>query len=224
MLITFSGLDGSGKSTLIDALRGELQARGRRVTVLTMYDHVGIYAAIRAMRDRMWALLGRTPQREPEVDKLLELEIQRSERGPVTRCAYAVVRSSAVRRAVLVLDVALFRLYRIWIERVRRRVLLMDRYFYDTLADIALERPRAPRRLPRLATRPDLSIFVDISPEEAFARKGEYPVDWARRRREVYLEIFQGAPGAVVLRNDDLTQTIECLAGHVWPALGIARR
>src|SRR5436190_2065273 len=41
MLITFSGLDGAGKSSLIAWLKDELERRGRAVTVLHMNRDVG---------------------------------------------------------------------------------------------------------------------------------------------------------------------------------------
>ena len=41
MVISFSGLDGAGKSTLVAWLRAELERRHRGVTVLHLADGVG---------------------------------------------------------------------------------------------------------------------------------------------------------------------------------------
>ena len=54
MLITFSGLDGAGKSTLIAWLKESLERGNRRVAVFHMNDHVGAYAYLRAVRDRLF--------------------------------------------------------------------------------------------------------------------------------------------------------------------------
>src|SRR5207247_10946062 len=53
MLITLSGLDGAGKSTLIASLRTALEERQRPVAVLHLDDEVGVYAYARMVRDRL---------------------------------------------------------------------------------------------------------------------------------------------------------------------------
>src|SRR2546421_8848727 len=50
MLITFSGLDGAGKSTLIEWLRVALEAQRHRVAVLHLEHNVGVYATVRRVR------------------------------------------------------------------------------------------------------------------------------------------------------------------------------
>ena len=53
MLITFSGLDGSGKTTLVGLLRASLERRDVRATVSHMYRDVGVYALGRALVRRL---------------------------------------------------------------------------------------------------------------------------------------------------------------------------
>src|SRR5207253_4593401 len=53
MLITCSGLDGAGKSTLIERLKITLEQQHCRVAVFHINDHVGVYAYLRALRDRV---------------------------------------------------------------------------------------------------------------------------------------------------------------------------
>src|SRR5207245_9947711 len=53
MLITFSGLDGAGKSSLIAWLKSELERRHRAVTVLHMNRDVGLYPVLRVLRDTL---------------------------------------------------------------------------------------------------------------------------------------------------------------------------
>ena len=60
MLITLSGLDGAGKSTLIASLRTALEERQRPVAVLHLDDEVGVYAYARMVRDRL-----KGPMRRP---------------------------------------------------------------------------------------------------------------------------------------------------------------
>src|SRR2546421_5755999 len=53
MLITFSGLDGAGKSTLVRWLQQTLEREQRRVVVFHMNDHVGVYAYLRRLREQV---------------------------------------------------------------------------------------------------------------------------------------------------------------------------
>jgi thymidylate kinase len=86
----------------------------------------------------------------------------------------------------------------------------MDRYFYDTLVDVSdgRRKRRGVRLLSKLTPQPNVPVLVDISPEEAFARKGEHSVDYLSRRRLSYQEFFPKNGGAVVLAGgDDLVAT-----------------
>src|SRR5437868_14634888 len=70
MLITFSGLDGAGKSTLIEWLRSALEEQRHRVAVLHLEHDVGVYAAVRRLREGAarlaWRRSGRaTPAASP---------------------------------------------------------------------------------------------------------------------------------------------------------------
>src|SRR5256886_11334961 len=53
MLITFSGLDGAGKSTLVRWLQKTLERQNRRVVVFHMNDHVGGDAYLRRLRNQL---------------------------------------------------------------------------------------------------------------------------------------------------------------------------
>lgn len=198
MLVTFSGLDGAGKTTLIAALSDELRARGRRVAVLTMYDHVGAYATVRGVRDR---ILLRAPAGSTE-----GAEESRTGAGPRARMvavAYRTVRSAALKKVVYVVDLLLFALYRLWIEGVQRKVLVLDRYFYDSLVDIANGSRRYVDRFLAFVPEPDLAVYVDVEPEEAFRRKGEYGVAALRLRQVEYRRLFKQLRSPVIIPNVD---------------------
>jgi thymidylate kinase len=193
MLITVSGLDGAGKSTLVASLQRELESRSRRVTVLHQNDHVGIFAWTRALRDRLrgWA---------PPADAPPRLEPRHTRLG---RLRDGIVWSPVLRAALYPVDLLLFLGYRAWIELVRGRVLLMDRYFYDTLVDLATRghRHRAFPLLP-LTPTPDLALLLDVAPEDAFDRKGEYTVEYLARRAEAYRALFPRVPSALRIHSD----------------------
>jgi thymidylate kinase len=212
MLITFSGLDGAGKSTLISRLKAALEKRNRRVTVLAMYYHVGPYAFIRFVRDWIKRCTGQEGKQQAGMNRVSsdpdQLGFQVARHGWLSRIILGAARNSTVKRFVCIFDLCNFLLYWIYFEKVKNHVLIMDRYFYDSLADVADGNRWFYIQLFLLfIPTPDLPIFVDVSPEEAFARKGEYPVEYMMRRYSNYQEIFKWVHNPVFIPNDDLEQT-----------------
>jgi thymidylate kinase len=195
MLITFSGLDGSGKSTLAERLRESLERRNQPVSVFHMYYDVGLLACARAVVKRIG---GRGS--EPETGRE-HAPRQEGRRTVKSRLKHALAWNKSLRLCVYPFDLVIFLCYRLYIEKVRGRVLIMDRYFYDTLVDVADGRGRlgGVRLLSRLTPQPTVPVLLDISPEEAFARKGEHSVDYLSRRRVSYQNFFPKNGGAVVL-------------------------
>ena len=45
--ITFSGLDGSGKSTIIKIIQNKLKDEGHQTSVYAMYDDLSFYSLLR---------------------------------------------------------------------------------------------------------------------------------------------------------------------------------
>lgn len=218
MLITFSGLDGAGKSTLIDFLRAALERAHRPVVVLHLNDEVGVYALLRRLRDRLGrrapaALPPGVP--DPRSQKL-GASPPRGVRGVFSRWRTALLWNKPLRRALYPIDLVIFACYRTYLERIRGRVLIMDRYFYDTLVDVANGRERPwTRLLERMTPAPTVPVFLDISPEESFRRKGEFSVEYLRRRSAAYRHVFERVPGAVRIANDDLERTKAALLAAV---------
>ncbi|HYG82718.1 MAG TPA: hypothetical protein VD861_20145 [Pyrinomonadaceae bacterium] len=201
MLITFSGLDGSGKSTLAECLRESLERRNQPVAVFHMYYDVGLLACARALAKRIGGRRGG----EQSVPETKRAHAPREGKTAGARLKSALAWNKSLRLCVYPFDLVIFLCYRLYIEKVRRRVLIMDRYFYDTLVDVSDGRreTRGVRLLSRLTPQPNVPVLVDISPEEAFARKGEHSVDYLSRRRLSYQEFFPKNGGAVVLAGGD---------------------
>src|SRR5256885_5589320 len=133
MLITFSGLDGAGKSTLVRWLQQTLERQNRRVVVFHMNDHVGVYAYLRRLRDR----LGGAPPRSGTGGG----------GGALHRVRDALLWGKLLRRVIYPLDLLLFLAYRLYHEFIRRRGGIMGRYFYDTLVGVADGRHWRPPRV-----------------------------------------------------------------------------
>ena len=189
MLITLSGLDGAGKSTLIEWLREALETNGYPVTVLHMNHDVGVYAYARRLRD---TLAGKSGRPQP-----------RRVRTASERMRRAIIWGRTLRWCVYPIDLLIFTLYRAYVERLKKRVLVMDRYFYDTLVDLSRGSQRGNRLLEALTPVPDVAALVDVPPETAALRKTEYSFDYLSARWPFYQSVFGRVPGAVRIPNSE---------------------
>ncbi|MDA2912736.1 hypothetical protein MYX77_02035 [Acidobacteriia bacterium AH_259_A11_L15] len=224
MLITFSGLDGAGKTTLIREIKASLEGENRTVTVLTMYDDVALYSFLRSFRDgikravrkgRGRPLAGGAVSHEPR-----ELISDDSDAGWFPKAAYGVARSPFVRRCVYFFDLLIFLVRRVSEEKVKKNVVIMDRYFYDSLADVAGTGWLGwlyIRFFLFIVPTPDVSVLVNVSAEEAFARKAEHPLDYLKGRRAIYEKIFGFVHRPMIISNDDLNVTLRALEAAVAP-------
>jgi len=203
VFVTFSGLDGAGKSTLIDWLQQRLAEHNRSATVFHMNDHIGLYAYLRFARDRVvgappppdWSAGGAAP----------DAAAPGTWRQRYRRLRYRILWHKGLRRLIYPFDLLVFAVYRFYHEVLHRRVLIMDRYFYDTLVDVF--DPRSGwwlRLLERITPTPTLPVFLDVTPEESFRRKGEYSIEYLTRRSAAYQAVFAWVPAAVTLAHCDL--------------------
>lgn len=187
LLISFSGLDGSGKTTQIASVRARLAELGLRDTLLAFWDNVVVGCRYR----------------EGFVHKVYGSEIGVGAPGkPVNR------RDKNVRKWYLTL--ARHGLYFLdachlcWIVAKARRAaaqdsglgpracIIFDRYIYDELANLPLSNPLTRayvRFVDWMAPRPDVAFLLDADPAAAHARKPEYPVEFMRENRARYFAL-----------------------------------
>ncbi|HZI22528.1 MAG TPA: hypothetical protein VFD76_08410, partial [Gemmatimonadales bacterium] len=179
-------------------LRAALEERGMGVTVLHRDHDVGVYAALRALRDGLVSLVpARPPSSAPA-------SAAPSTPSMARRIRDAIVWSKLVRRMIYPIDVLLFLGVRAWVEGIQGRVLIMDRYFYDTLVDVSSGRRWGwIRALELITPTPSLPVLLGTGPEAAYARKREYSVDYLRTRWWAYRRVFLWVRDALELRNDD---------------------
>ncbi|HEY3974143.1 MAG TPA: hypothetical protein VGM18_14140 [Candidatus Sulfotelmatobacter sp.] len=188
-LISFSGIDGAGKTTQIEELESCLQKAGLRVVRLSFWDNVAVWSNLRA------GVGGRAVERQ-KTQANGNLFVPRNNKH--VRKWYL----TATRSGFYVLDVVrLRRLLRS--EAVRKSdVVIFDRYVYDQIANFDSQSFVARsygKMLLKQAPVPDLAFVIDASPETAFARKPEYPLEFVRQNRRNFLRLQEIAPELIVI-------------------------
>jgi len=221
MLITLSGLDGAGKSTQIELLKRSLEQRNKRVAVLHMDHQIGLYAYLQLMRGLIFSSTRGAdgqPTKKGESSNRVERHKDSWLRAAISRGKYTVLWNKPLRRGVYLVDLAIFLFYRLYIEKLKKQILIMDRYFYDRLVDVAgAQRGWSYIRFLALLTpTPTLPVYLDITPEEAYARKREFSVAYLRCRQTSYQKVFPLVRSSVVLASgediDATARTLEKLA------------
>jgi thymidylate kinase len=106
-----------------------------------------------------------------------------------------------------------------WFQRVRGRIVLLDRFTYDAL----LPSPLLDRRgritvalVKRIGAEPQLVLVLDAPAEVMFARKGEQGIEELERRRRSYLEVARVRRDVVVI---DATRPPEAVREEAQQAI-----
>lgn len=149
-IITLSGIDGSGKSTQLNMLKQSLETKGNRVA----YFHAVAFSLPQSAR----TLFSRHERATPGMAK--------------TKSGWLGI---LLRKLFLCIDLVRFRFYLQNLRRAKTDFLLSDRYFYDTLINIAyLDGTRLDTSFSQLAAhcipRPDIAFYLQATPERIMQR------------------------------------------------------
>jgi thymidylate kinase len=187
--VSFSGIDGAGKSTQIANLRARLQEAGLRVALITFWDDV---ARLKRIREGAGHTLFKGEKGVGSPDKPVNRRDKNVQSWPM----------SIVRLGLYFIDALSLRATVKKALRSGADFVICDRYAYDELANLNLKNPAARayvRMVMKLVPRPDVSYFLDADPAAARARKPEYPLDFLHISRASYFTLIKLIGGITVI-------------------------
>jgi len=188
-IVSFSGIDGAGKTTQIQALTHWLLASGLRVELLSFWDNVVLLSRF---REKLSHKAFNGDQGIGSPDRPLNRRDKNVTSWPVTTMRFflyfldAISVSRKVRQA----------------RESDADVVIFDRYLYDELANLPLNRWGTQayiRLLLGLIPSPDIAYVIDADPVAARQRKPEYPLEFLRSNREAYLTMSRLAGSMTVI-------------------------
>jgi len=195
-VITFSGLDGAGKTTVIDALKEKFESEGKTVKIFTMYDDLSFYAFLRLFRDGVRKLFGR------KIELPKEAETDPNFDPHPNSLIYKIMRSRSSKAMVLAIDTLSMYLF-LLVKTGRSEIVLLDRTSYDYIVDVLPKKYKNTHISIALffSFKPSLSVFVDTPAQMSFDRKGEFTVEYLAWRSVAYTQIFNMINNQIIIDN-----------------------
>lgn len=208
--ITFSGVDGAGKSTVIETMRRQIEKRYRRKTVVLRH------------RPALLPMLSAWKEGRAKAERMAAQRLPRQGRNKS-------VISSLLRFAYYFTDYLLGQ-FVVYLRYVcRGYVVIYDRYYFDFINDGKRSNILLPasftRSLYRLLLKPRFNFFLYADAETIISRKKELDKETIRQLTGNYLELFRRLGKQhrysryVAVENNRLPETLELIHTYLNPAI-----
>ncbi|MDI9338946.1 MAG: hypothetical protein QM534_00140 [Sediminibacterium sp.] len=176
LLISFSGVDGAGKTTIIEKTRYEIEKKLRR-RVIVLRHRPSVLPILSAFK------YGKTNAEKKAISSLPRLGKNNS------------LLSSAMRFAYYYTDYVLGQFYIYCKHILRGDIVLYDRYYFDFINDSIRSNIRLPKWLLKsgysLLLKPKLNFFLYADPATILKRKKELDAATIKTLTYDYLTLFK---------------------------------
>ncbi len=209
VIVSFSGIDGAGKSTQIEMLRTSITEAGLGSSLLTFWDDVAMFSGFREFCSH---LVFRGDKGVGSPDK----PINRKDKNVTSWPAMLM------RLYFYLFDAAHLSYVAAKARRSHTDVVIFDRYIYDEFANLPLQKSWVRfyvRVMMKLIPQPDVAYIIDADPAKARLRKPEYPYEFLQRNRASYLELNKIDHILTIISPSTIAdahrQVVEALAGKL---------
>jgi thymidylate kinase len=207
--VTFTGVDGAGKSTILESVKKQLESRYRqRVKVLR--HRPSLFPILSSIRH------GKTAAEQKAAASLPRQGTNNN------------ILSSLFRFSYYFADYILGRPYVYFKYNSRGIIVLYDRYYFDFIVDGRRSniniRPAIVKKGYSLVSKPEVNVFLYAAPGEILKRKQELNEADIRTMTSDYRDLFESLSEEypkqqyISLDNKDLNTTIETVMKHIISA------
>jgi thymidylate kinase len=204
--VSFSGIDGAGKGTQIEALSSWLKEDGRRVLVIRFWDDI-------ARLIRLRESIGHRVFKGDNGIGTPAFPIYRRDKN---------VKSSLMTGARLILYFIDALSLRAAVRKALRSeidLVIFDRYIYDELANLPLGNPAIRtyiRLINKLVPKPQISYLLDADPAKARERKPEYPLEFLYSNRQSFFDLGDLIGGITVIPPMPIQEVKRAIFWHAF--------
>jgi len=205
LIITFSGVDGAGKSTIIERTKELFEKKFRKKVVVIRH------------RPSLFPILSAITLGKEQAEKNAANNLPRKGNN-------SSFLSSLLRFFYYFFDYLIGQFY-VYIKHVLRgEIVLYDRYYFDFINDSVRSNIRLPKSLLKLGywflLKPQLNFFLYADPEIILSRKRELEADTIVQLTQDYLALFyelekRGKGRYFPIENIDISSTLEMISEKI---------
>jgi len=202
--VSFSGIDGAGKSTQIEALCARMRQDGLRIHTIRFWDEI---ARLKGIRETAGHKVFKGDKGVGSPEAPINRRDKNVQSWPMT----------CVRLFIYFVDAVSTRLAVRKALRSGVDLVIFDRYTYDELANLTLRNPliRAyVRFIMMIVPRPQISYFLDADPVKARERKPEYPLEFLITNRQSYFALINLVGGITVIAPGPIREVGQAVLGN----------
>jgi dTMP kinase len=184
LLVCFTGIDGSGKTTISRKLVRSLNDKGFKFKYV--YARINPFISGPLISIGRWIFLRK---RDAFKDYFIYTDTKK-------KAIKEHIMLSKIYQKILLFDYFLQVLFKVKFPLVFGESVICDRYIYDTVINDLLIDLNSRNLLNLLNSclhifpKPDIIFLIDVPEETAFRRKSDIPsIEYLRERRKIYLKI-----------------------------------